>query len=177
MVQFFLGGRRIGLHQAVFFMRWAVMNIMAIEDGLFPLALVTHTHTSTTVQIFLSSQNTRKQLAKLHQRCFLFEVIRLRMEMTKYNCPSRCWHGKCTCLCVCPLGLPVLGDHMNYVHCVTIMFTVARWIKWKKKQETRINQRSTPHGSTGCRHHCLTRLSSITRWADPTSLHNMCCAK
>lgn len=39
----FLRGRRgVGLHEACF-MRWAMMNIMAIEDGLFPLAYVTHT--------------------------------------------------------------------------------------------------------------------------------------
>lgn len=37
------GARKgIGLGEACF-VRWAIMNIMAIEDGLFPLAYVTHT--------------------------------------------------------------------------------------------------------------------------------------
>lgn len=64
------------------------MNIMAIEDGLFPLAYVTHTiKYLQQCKFFLFNQNTRKQLAKLHQ--LIFEVKWRGTEMAKYNCLSR----------------------------------------------------------------------------------------
>lgn len=78
MVQFFLflfflfvvvvvvrAGRGTGLREACV-MRWAIMNIMAIEDGLFPLAYVTHTiKYLQQCKFSCSVENTLKQLAKL----------------------------------------------------------------------------------------------------------------
>jgi len=80
-VQFFFGGGGACL------MRWATMNIMAIEDGRFPLAYVTH-----TIKYL--------QQCKFSARQLIFEVIRSRMAMTKVKYLSRCWHGQCTCLCM-----------------------------------------------------------------------------
>lgn len=58
------------------------MNIMAIEDGLFPLAYVTHTiKYLQQCKFSCSVENTLKQLAKLLQLIFFclfvcfFEVV------------------------------------------------------------------------------------------------------
>lgn len=58
------------LHEACF-MRWVIMNIYGYWR--WPVSsCIRHTYyqISTTVQIFLIDQNTRKQLAKLHQLIF-----------------------------------------------------------------------------------------------------------
>lgn len=47
------------------------MDIMAIEDGLFPLAFVTHTiKYLQQCKFSLINRYTRKQLAKLHDLVF-----------------------------------------------------------------------------------------------------------
>lgn len=78
MVQFLFRGRTPRS-----LMRWAIMDIMAIEDGLFPLAYVTHT-IKYLQQCKLSC--SIKTLANnwLNYISSFFEDISWRTEMANY---------------------------------------------------------------------------------------------
>lgn len=91
---FFRARRGIGLHEACF-MRWAIMNIMAIEDGQFPLAYVTHTIKYLQQCKFSCSIKTLANSWLNYISSFF-----LKSYGGERRWQSRCWHRKCTCLCV-----------------------------------------------------------------------------
>lgn len=158
-VSFCLPSRRIWLHKACW-MRWGTVNNMAIEDGLFPLAYVTHTIVSTTVQIFMITHNTCRQLAK---RCSWWGL-----EMA--NSLRKCWCRKFTCLFI-SVNISI---RPAWLLCCMNGGSLLWHDGWRGPRETRTSQHFTPHNSAGCRHH-LHHLHhhSISRQAYPTSLQNI----
>lgn len=155
------------------------MNIMAIEDGLFPLAYVTHTiKYLQQCKIFLLNRNTRTKSAKLHQ--LIVEVIqyqygegrrwqkaqRSRQMLTnKVSVPAY--------FCVRPSGLHVLGVTSTLFTVFhewrnSTCGTMAQMKEKQKKNEARTKQHSTPHGSARCRH----RFFTVTFLEDKVELNN-----
>lgn len=141
------GARKgIGLGEACF-VRWAIMNIMAIEDGLFPLAYVTHT-------------------IKYLQQCKFSRSIKTRannwlnyVSSSLNSCGGeRRWQSKCLCISI-RLSVRPAGrrGRVNSVSCYMnggslLWHGGSNERKHKEGREERTNQHSAPRGSAGCRH-------------------------
>lgn len=135
----------------------------------------TYYQISTTVQIFLISQNTFKQLANLHQ--LICEVVRWRMEIVRTI--IGCWHWKFHA-CIFP-GMHFLGLHVFGVTSSVFMVNGGSllWHGGSNKKEVRTNQHSNLHGSTGCRHRFSCHLLRRQGWAhlshiSPKQMFNIC---